>query len=49
LLEDRHAWLLIGARIAINRRDEYGIPQTDSSGNNINTGKFQYTGPMGIR
>ena len=33
-----------GALIAINRYDEYGIPQTDGSGNNINSGKFQYTG-----
>lgn len=33
-----------GAKIAINGYDEWGIPNTDTSGNAINTGRFQYTG-----
>ena len=35
-----------GALAAINRYDEYGIPATDGQGNNVNTGRFQYTGQI---
>ena len=35
-----------GALAAINRYDEYGIPATDQQGQNINTGRFQYTGQI---
>jgi RHS repeat-associated protein len=30
----------------INRYDEYGIPALNSAGQNINTGRFQYTGQI---
>jgi len=33
-----------GTLLGINKYDEFGIPQLDASGININTGKFQYTG-----
>ena len=31
---------------AINRYDEYGIPAMNSAGENINTGRFQFTGQI---
>jgi RHS repeat-associated protein len=34
----------IGNVIATNSYDEYGNPPLDSSGNNLNSGRFQYTG-----
>jgi RHS repeat-associated protein len=30
----------------LNRYDEYGIPQLNSAGQNLNTGRFQYTGQI---
>jgi RHS repeat-associated protein len=35
-----------GQLAAINRYDEYGIPQLSSTGENLNTGRFQYTGQI---
>ncbi|MDP9421335.1 MAG: RHS repeat-associated core domain-containing protein [Pseudomonadota bacterium] len=35
-----------GNAFAKNSYDEYGIPQTDGSGNNLNYGRFQYTGQV---
>ncbi len=32
--------------VAINRYDEYGIPALNASGQNVNTGRFQYTGQI---
>jgi RHS repeat-associated protein len=32
--------------VAINRYDEYGIPAMNPAGENINTGRFQYTGQI---
>jgi len=32
----------------IDKYDEYGIPQTDSSGHSLNSGRFQYTGQQWI-
>ncbi len=35
-----------GSGVQINRYDEYGIPALNASGQNINTGRFQYTGQI---
>ena len=35
-----------GISFAKNAYDEYGIPQNDGSGNNLNYGRFQYTGQV---
>lgn len=35
-----------GGIIYTNRYDEYGAPPLDGSGNNLNAGRFQYTGQM---
>ena len=34
------------AAVQINRYDEFGIPAMNSAGDNINTGRFQYTGQV---
>lgn len=33
-----------GTVTAIDAYDEYGLPKSDASGNNLNAGRFQYTG-----
>lgn len=38
-----------GNRIGVNSYDEYGIPPTDANGNNLNTGRFQYTGQIWLQ
>lgn len=37
-----------GAVTARNAYDEYGMPKSDATGNNINNGRFQYTGQAWI-
>jgi RHS repeat-associated protein len=38
----------VGANDSINSYDEYGVPKTDNQLNNVNTGRFQYTGQAWI-
>lgn len=33
-----------GALLGVNKYDDFGIPQLDTGGNNVNLGRFQYTG-----